>query len=116
MRDKEIRKKSRDARRAFGGELLRLELLSPDGSVVAAFLTLMPREMWQGMTDGHGLLWITGDLPNHCYAIRPGTPAPLLALTPAPIASTTAPRGSDGTVLTPVVREAQSSAIGEPSG
>ncbi|MFE9313385.1 hypothetical protein ACH4VM_40255 [Streptomyces sp. NPDC020792] len=54
-----------------GGKLVavRLYLLTPQGGSAATFVTLMPERIWDGMTDGYGLIWVCGDLRQQCFAV-----------------------------------------------
>ncbi|MFB7619345.1 hypothetical protein [Kitasatospora sp. NPDC056181] len=50
----------------------RLLLLAPDGAVAAAFRGEVPDQVWRGMTDGRGIVWIAGDLRFDGFAALPG--------------------------------------------
>ncbi|MGW5429291.1 hypothetical protein ACWET9_19095 [Streptomyces sp. NPDC004059] len=47
---------------AVQGEEARRLLLAPDGSVASEFRSTVPGEVWTGMTDGRGLVWLAGDM------------------------------------------------------
>ncbi|MFG3338710.1 hypothetical protein [Glycomyces sp. NPDC048151] len=51
-----------------------VELLDPEGQVFKTFVnsTPMPRPVWEGLTDGLGVLWICGDLREEITMAAPG--------------------------------------------
>ncbi|MGA5548314.1 hypothetical protein [Streptomyces pseudogriseolus] len=59
----------------------RVVLLAPDKSAAATFRGTMPEDVWLGMTDGRGVLWIAGDLRFPGVAALPGG-APLWEIKP----------------------------------
>jgi hypothetical protein len=51
----------------------RLSLLAPDRTVAAAFTGAVPPDVWEAMTDGHGLVWFAGDLRFGGVVTLPGS-------------------------------------------
>lgn len=45
-----------------GSQARRLLLLDPNGDVAREFHSVMPDEVWIGMTDGRALIWFAGDM------------------------------------------------------
>ncbi|MFC0601092.1 hypothetical protein [Streptomyces palmae] len=55
---------------ADGGRMVLL--LRPDGGVARELLSPVPDDVWHGMVDGRGILWIAGDLRFGCIVATPG--------------------------------------------
>ncbi|MFE2870329.1 hypothetical protein [Embleya sp. NPDC059259] len=88
----------------------RVLLLAPDGSVARSYVALVPADVWRGMTDGVGALWVCGDLrfrvalaesgAQRCW---PGSPVP------PPVRHRA--QDEDSSVISAIAREAGHSAV-----
>jgi hypothetical protein len=91
----------------------RVLLLAPDKSVAASFRGNVPADVWLGMADGRGVLWIAGDLRFPGVAALPGGGS-LWAIKPeGPQQRAPEPRrgGDGGSALDDLVSEARSAVI-----
>ncbi|MFG2291752.1 hypothetical protein [Streptomyces sp. NPDC048603] len=84
-----------------------MELLAPDRTAAATFRCRLPQDVWIGMTDGRGVVWICGDLRFGGVAALPGAERawPVGAVSPAQQVPP-APAGQAGALEEELVREA----------
>ncbi|WP_335932075.1 hypothetical protein [Streptomyces sp. PTD5-9] len=98
-------------RRAINGpRFTRVLLLAPDGSVARSYVAYLPGEVWHGMVDGMGAVWVCGDLRFRVVLATPGADVCWLG---APIPEPPRQRATqnDVGVIADIAREAGRAAV-----
>lgn len=88
----------------------RVLLLAPDGSVARSYVAHLPGEVWHGMVDGMGAVWVCGDLRFRVVLATPGADL-CWPGAPIPEPPRQRPTQNDVGVIADIAREAGRAAV-----